>query len=69
VQQLGGVGRLYDVTSDPYEERDVAAEHPEIVARLHKALAGLLLRAHPVSTAGQAERSEEYLKRLRELGY
>jgi arylsulfatase A-like enzyme len=69
VQQLGGTGRLYDVTKDPYEEHDVAAEHPEIAARLHKGLASLLISAQPVSIAGQAERSAEYLKRLRELGY
>ncbi|HEX8439864.1 MAG TPA: arylsulfatase, partial [Archangium sp.] len=30
---------LYDVTTDPAERRDVAAEHPEVVARLREQLA------------------------------
>jgi hypothetical protein len=30
---------LYDLATDPYEEHDVAADHPEIVARLKEAYA------------------------------
>jgi arylsulfatase A-like enzyme len=36
---------LYDVTADPTERRDVAAEHPEVVARLREQLARELPRA------------------------
>ena len=28
---------LYDIANDPYETKDVAAEHPEVVHRLRKA--------------------------------
>mgnify|MGYP005643020761 CR=1 FL=1 len=28
---------LYDISADPYEKKDVAAEHPEVVHRLRKA--------------------------------
>ena len=32
--QAPGAIELYDLTSDPAESRDVAAQHPEVVARL-----------------------------------
>ena len=33
-----GERELYDITGDPYAESDVAAEHPQVVSRLHDRL-------------------------------
>ena len=33
-----GVPELYDLTSDPYAESDVASQHPDVVAQLHESL-------------------------------
>ena len=41
---------LFDLTNDPGEQHDVAAEHPEIVARLKARYDEL------VASMGQAER-------------
>jgi arylsulfatase A-like enzyme len=63
--------QLFDVRSDPGDERDVAAEHPEVVARL----AGLLEAAVREAEAGgptvraTAPLGAEELRSLRELGY
>lgn len=37
---------LYDLASDPYESKNVAAKHQEIVERLKKKLADLRVQAH-----------------------
>jgi arylsulfatase A-like enzyme len=37
---------LYDITADPYETHNLAAQHPEIVERLRKALAQLRSQGH-----------------------
>jgi hypothetical protein len=34
--------KLYDHRSDPGEKRDVAADHPEVVAKLNKQLEAML---------------------------
>ena len=34
---MGGAGQLFDLRADPGEQRDVAAEHPGVVARLQRA--------------------------------
>ena len=64
---------LYDVRKDPGEQANVASEHPEVVARLAKALDGwhkmaLAARLEPDSQATQGM-SAEQLERLRSLGY
>lgn len=65
--------KLYDLEADPHEHRDVAAEHPEIVAKLkaaliaetirHKKAGGLQQRA----AAGKLD--PKLLEELRALGY
>jgi arylsulfatase A-like enzyme len=45
---------LYDVTADPDERRDVAAAHPEVVARLRE----LLAREHPGSSGARQGRRQ-----------
>ena len=64
---------LYDVRKDPGEQTNAASEHPEVVARLAKALDGwhkmaLAARLEPDSQATQGM-SAEQLERLRSLGY
>ncbi len=64
--------RLYDLKRDPMESRDVAAEHPEELAR-HR----VLLEAYRAGSAsaptsrdaGAAEVDSDTRRRLRELGY
>jgi arylsulfatase len=34
VQEKGGALELYDIAQDPSEAKDLAAENPEVVARL-----------------------------------
>jgi len=60
--------QLFDLGSDPGESRDVAAEHPELRARLAALLDDWLAR-HPVVEGGDVELSEERLRELAELGY
>merc|ERR1719336_1406609 len=36
-----GSTQLFDIESDPYEEHDVASDHPDVVARLRAEVAGL----------------------------
>jgi arylsulfatase A-like enzyme len=64
---------LFDYFKDPLDTRNVAAEHPEVVARLSKALNGwkqmaTAARLKPDSETTKALSPEE-LQRLRSLGY
>ena len=64
---------LYDLRKDPREQSNVAAQNPEVVARLAKALDGwhkmaLAARLKPDGKATQ-DMSAEQLERLRSLGY
>jgi hypothetical protein len=43
----GRYRRLYDLTSDPGEFRDVAAKHPDVVATLEGLLLERFRRTHP----------------------
>jgi arylsulfatase A-like enzyme len=64
---------LFDFYKDPLDQKNIAAEHPEVVARLAKALSAFR------QTAGQARlepddeatkgMSKEQLEHLRSLGY
>ncbi|MEQ1892779.1 MAG: sulfatase [Planctomycetota bacterium] len=59
--------RLYDLATDPREERDVAGEHPELVRELADELARLLARR--VEGGAAAPLDAHDLELLRMLGY
>ncbi len=64
---------LYDSRSDPLDQHDVAAEHPDVVKQLTQALATwraevARVRLAPGAPADEATSAEE-LERLRSLGY
>jgi arylsulfatase A-like enzyme len=63
---------LYEVRSDPDDQRDVAAAHPQVVARLSAQLAAWRAKAlaarRPLETSA-ADLKPEELERLRSLGY
>lgn len=64
---------LYDTARDPLDKTDVAAQHPEVVARLSKALDGWKQMAQAARLKPDTETtkglSPEQLQRLRSLGY
>ena len=64
---------LYDFAKDPLNMDDVAEKHPEVVARLAKALGGWKQMAQAARLKPDAETaktlSPEQLQRLRSLGY
>jgi arylsulfatase A-like enzyme len=64
---------LYDFVKDPLDKTDVASQHPEVVARLSKALEGWHQMAVAAKLKGDAEGtknlSPEQIQRLRSLGY
>jgi arylsulfatase A-like enzyme len=62
---------LYNVLVDPMETNNVAAENPEVVARMRAALSEIMERTGPVAPPpGQSPRyTEEELRSLRALGY
>ena len=64
---------LFDFYKDPLDQKDVAAEHPDVVARLAKGLDGFRkmavaarLKPDSESTKGM---TKEQLEQLRSLGY
>ena len=64
---------LYDFVKDPLNKTDVASQHPDVVARLAKALDGWHQMAAAAKLKPDAEGnkklSPEQLQRLRSLGY
>jgi arylsulfatase A-like enzyme len=64
---------LFDYAKDPLNKQNVAADHPEVVARLSKAIAGWRQMATAARLKPDAEStkglSAEELQRLRSLGY
>ena len=64
---------LYDFAKDPLNKTDVAAQHPDIVARLTKQLEGWQQMAKAARLKPDSEMtkslSPEQLQRLRSLGY
>ena len=65
-----GNGELYDLASDPREQREIGAEQPEVRERL-LALAEAYLERPPApwQTAPDVELGEAELEQLRALGY
>ncbi|HUE87678.1 MAG TPA: sulfatase [Vicinamibacterales bacterium] len=64
---------LFDYYKDPLNLKNVAADHPEVIARLSKAIAGWKQMATAARVKPDAEStralSAEELQRLRSLGY
>jgi arylsulfatase A-like enzyme len=64
---------LYDAAKDPLNQTDLAAHHPDVVARLTKALEGWHQMASAARLKPDAEATKnltpEQLQRLRSLGY
>lgn len=64
---------LYDFVNDPLNKTDVAGQHPDVVARLAKALDGWKQMAEAGRLKPEAEANKsltpEQLQRLRSLGY
>jgi len=63
---------LYDTRTDPFDQHDVAAQHPEIVARLSQRLTAWReksVKARKPAEAATANLSPEEVERLRSLGY
>lgn len=59
--------RLYDLSVDPLEQREVSAEHAEMTAALRARLEQFLRRQQPAAEVRQL--TEDELERLRSLGY
>jgi arylsulfatase A-like enzyme len=66
--QYGPDVHLFDMTTDPDERRDVAAQQPQVVARLLSARDAQLARLK-AAPGHLAQRSREAWERLRALGY
>ena len=60
--------RLYDLTSDPGELRDLLDDRPEVVAELRALAARLGVDAQPAPIAA-TDVAPEIRERLREIGY
>jgi arylsulfatase len=64
---------LYDFYQDPHDQKDVAAEHPDVVTRLAKMLEGWKRMAEQARLKSDAETTKgmtaDQLERLRSLGY
>jgi arylsulfatase A-like enzyme len=64
---------LYDFYQDPLDQKDLAAQNPEVVARLAKMLEGWQRMAQQARLKSDAETTQgmtaEQLERLRSLGY
>jgi len=60
---------LYDLEQDPGETRNLAAEHPEVVARLAAELAALIASGRDGRTEAEAAVDDETRARLEALGY
>ena len=65
---------LYDIAADPFEQRDVAAEHPEVVAELRKAYEEWWNETRPLMVnedapyAARQPQAVRYEKQLKQRG-
>lgn len=70
ILRASGIEELYDATSDPNERQNLAAEHPDLVARFRDRLRPQLIALLHTGGGGPgAELSPEQLQALRALGY
>jgi arylsulfatase A-like enzyme len=70
VERRPGRAQLFDVVADPGETRDLAAQEPEIVARLREAYDRAEAGATRYGQAGrESQLSPEAIEKLRALGY
>jgi arylsulfatase A-like enzyme len=64
---------LFDVANDPFDQKNLAGENPEVVKRLAKAIEGFRSMAAAARLKPDAEATDkmspEQLQRLRSLGY
>lgn len=61
-----GATTLYDLTADPGETRDVAADYPDTVAAFEEAIPESVFEGEPVTVDAE---DEDVRQRLAELGY
>ncbi len=64
-----GTEELYDLSNDPGEETNIAAKHPDLLAKMRKLLAALRSGKHERFKAGQAEINPQTREMLQSLGY
>jgi arylsulfatase A-like enzyme len=64
-----GRGRLFDLSTDPGEQRDLATAHPERVESLREGIDALLARPAPWGSSDEVELDAATLEELRALGY
>ena len=62
---------LFDLSTDPGEQRDVAGAHPDVVESLSALLEERLRRAggSPMTPREATDLDEEYIEQLKALGY
>ncbi len=61
--------RLFDLSADPGEQRDLSADRPQDLSELLGRLAEALTEAKALGAGAEAELDAELLRRLRALGY
>ncbi len=70
---IGGEKQLFDLRSDPYQLRDVAADHPQVVrdycARLQDQVTRQIARGADLGSGAVKPLSETRRRDLRDLGY
>jgi choline-sulfatase len=66
----GGASMLYDIVQDPHEQRDVSAQHPDVVRRLQDAYRAYAKNSRTYGEQPATEHlSPEAVEQLRALGY
>jgi len=62
--------QLFDLAADPYEQRNVIGEHPDVAATLHEQLRALVADAPPrIPTDAAPPLGDAEVRRLETLGY
>jgi arylsulfatase A-like enzyme len=69
IVERGGRSKLFDLSSDPGELDDVAAEQPETVKRLESYLRRWRAGLHPIPAGAAETLDDETVEGLRALGY